>query len=239
MRARVTKRLWLWLLLLLGLVALGRIVFPRYLAFEDVEQGSRRYDFTTDYTSWHEPDWNEHLSHLRGKPDTTALEIGCFEGRTTIWLAENIFNGPGAQVDCVDLFGIREREMRCRDNVSNSPVTDRIRIHKGPSQIVVREFPPDSFDFVYVDGCHETHCALSDLINALVVVKVSGIIMIDDYTMAKVRRATDIFTDIYADQIEVVFLRSERRTMKDAVGVAVLRRVKQTFSHPIDVQRTE
>ncbi len=191
-----------------------------------------QYDFTRDFSTWHEQDWNEHLSHLRGKPGARALEIGCFEGRTTIWLAENIFNGRGAQVDCIDLFGIRESEERCRKNIAASPVSDRIRIHKGPSQFVIRDLEAASFDFVYVDGCHLTHCALTDLVNALTVAKEGGIVMLDDYQMPSVRRAAEIFTDVFKDQITVLYEREG--TPRREVGVGVFRLAKRRFSHPWD-----
>jgi hypothetical protein len=47
-------------------------------------------NFTEDWTTPHAELWMKHLGHLRGIPDSHAIEIGSFEGKSTIWFLKNI-----------------------------------------------------------------------------------------------------------------------------------------------------
>ena len=59
------------------------------------------YQFTKDWFGWAPPVWEQLIPML---PERRAfLEIGSFEGRSTVWTIENMMN-PGDWIDCVDTW---------------------------------------------------------------------------------------------------------------------------------------
>jgi hypothetical protein len=59
------------------------------------------YQFTKDWFHW-APDVWQHLIPML--PERKSfLEIGSFEGRSTVWIIENMMN-PGDWIDCVDTW---------------------------------------------------------------------------------------------------------------------------------------
>ena len=59
------------------------------------------YQFTKDWFHWAPEVWTQLIPML---PERKAfLEIGSFEGRSTVWIIENMMN-PGDWIDCVDTW---------------------------------------------------------------------------------------------------------------------------------------
>lgn len=59
------------------------------------------YQFTQDWFQWAPRIWTELIPML---PERKAfLEIGSFEGRSTVWIIDNMMN-PGDWIDCVDTW---------------------------------------------------------------------------------------------------------------------------------------
>lgn len=69
------------------------------------------YQFTQDWFGWAPPVWEQLIPMLPegetyGMADhgqRTFLEIGSFEGRSTVWIIENMMR-PGDWIDCVDTW---------------------------------------------------------------------------------------------------------------------------------------
>jgi predicted O-methyltransferase YrrM len=60
-----------------------------------------KYKFTKDWFHWAPAVWEQLTPML---PERKAfLEIGSFEGRSTVWIIENMMN-PGDWIDCVDTW---------------------------------------------------------------------------------------------------------------------------------------
>ena len=64
----------------------------------------KEYNFTSDWFTPHIPIWEKVLSPLKGKPDIRYLEIGVFEGRSSLWIAENILTHPSSHLTVIDPF---------------------------------------------------------------------------------------------------------------------------------------
>ena len=124
-----------------------------------------RYQFSTDWTTTHSELWLTHLERFNGKPDVHGLEIGCFEGRTSIWFLEHIANHPTARMTCIDVF-TEPIEKRFDHNLRVAGLSDKVTKLKGYSQDVLRTLDYDRFDFVYIDGCHRASCVLTDAVLA-------------------------------------------------------------------------
>ena len=62
------------------------------------------YKFTKDWFNWAPAVWEQLIPHLPSAPGHRSfLEIGSFEGRSTVWIVENMMN-PGEWIDCVDTW---------------------------------------------------------------------------------------------------------------------------------------
>jgi predicted O-methyltransferase YrrM len=56
----------------------------------------------------------------------------------------------------------------------------RLDVRIGKSETVLFQLEPQSFDVIYVDGSHHAADALTDIVMAFHLLKVGGIMMIDD-----------------------------------------------------------
>jgi len=65
---------------------------------------SKNYKFSVDWFTHNVPQWQRTLGPLKGKPKINYLEIGVCEGRSLIWVLENILTHPTAKATCVDIF---------------------------------------------------------------------------------------------------------------------------------------
>lgn len=59
------------------------------------------YEFTKDWFSWAPEVWTQLIPMLPER--RSFLEIGSFEGRSAVWIIENMM-GPGDWIDCVDTW---------------------------------------------------------------------------------------------------------------------------------------
>src|SRR5262245_32266698 len=97
----------------------GRVAFPALLfallssispttvfADEKASQApyKKQYTFTVNTFTPRIPSWTKHLSEFKGKPGISYLEIGTFEGRSVLWMVENIFTHPTSKLTIIDAF---------------------------------------------------------------------------------------------------------------------------------------
>jgi len=189
------------------------------------------YRYSADWFSMCIPVWQELFSQL---PDVVKiLEIGSFEGRSTVWLIENGFKaGAKADIYCVDTWqgGVEHQgadmaaiEQRFLRNVeiarARSAAAVTVHVRKGPSAAVLAglaaEGHASSFDAVYVDGSHQCPDVLHDLVLAFQLCRVGGVIICDDYDWSQEppgsedllnqpKLAIDSFVNCYRRKLEVV-----------------------------------
>jgi predicted O-methyltransferase YrrM len=178
--------------------------------------------FGYDWFSHNIPRWERYLGHLQGKAHIKALEIGCFEGRATVWLLQNILTRKTASITVIDTFRGSIENIDHHDNVRNllkkfknniSPWKSKVTILKGYSYQYLRKFAPlGVFNFVYVDGSHMAKDVLEDAILAWRLLKVGGIMTFDDYRdwnyykdeILCPKLAIDSFLAIYKNQYEII-----------------------------------
>ena len=146
------------------------------------------YQFSVDWFSRAAIAWNNLLGHLRNQP-VQCLEIGSYEGRSAIWLAENILTHPDAQLYCIDPwlpmpnlpFDYVGAEARFDHNRSVCRNGYRIRKLKGTLRTSAFRFTDESLDLIYVDGSHEARDVITDFALAFPLLKPDGILIFDDY----------------------------------------------------------
>jgi hypothetical protein len=190
----------------------------------------KTYSFTLDTFTPRIPSWTKHLAAFKDRPGIAYLEIGAFEGRSALWMVENIFTHPTSKLTIIDAFLERNYD-RFIANVKLSGEESRFTILKGFSTPKIREVPFDSIDVAYIDGSGKGTVMLTDIANTWNVLKVGGVIIISRYALTPALRhaagilpgepgpheAIDAFLKLYAPFIDIlevqqnqVFVRKRR-----------------------------
>lgn len=200
-----------------------RSPFPSVKAAEEViladsETYSKSYQFTTNWFTWNVPVWKAVLERYRGVPDLRYLEIGLYEGRSALWMLENVLTDPTSRLVGIDIFDGALKD-RFFANLKLSGLEARADIRLGRSQDILRTLEPESFDIIYVDGSHDTSDVLEDAVLAWKILKPGGVLIFDDYKWAGCftpgaetrdapedlpKFAIDRFIDCFRDEIEFV-----------------------------------
>lgn len=163
---------------------------------------NKRYKFTEKWFDIAIPQWNQLFPQYKkqtGKEIESILEIGCYEGRATVWLCENVLSKTNPiEYDIVDTFGgsveesgmegtknrLEERnfiEENFRHNISFFPNIN-FNIIKGYSQNILPTFSSNKqYDFIYIDASHRADDTFVDAYYAHKLLKKGGIIIFDDY----------------------------------------------------------
>lgn len=135
-------------------------------------------------------------SIVKATKPKTCLEIGTFNGRTTLHIA---LNAPDAKIYTLDLPNEKREESFKNiellfDNKKYSYLRNRIEPLYGDSKTFNSSFLKESVDFVFVDGAHSEDYLLNDSEIALSVIKPGGVIVWHDYTgWDGVTRGLDLF----------------------------------------------
>lgn len=150
------------------------------------------YSYQADWFSKYIPDWRLYTESLAGMPDLRFLEVGSFEGLSTVWMLTNILTHPSSKILCVDTFGGSMEHERMSINTTTIEETfwhnirltkaqEKVQVMKGKSQEVLRRLPFNTFDLAYIDGSHVATDVLSDAVLTLPLMKHGGIMVFDDY----------------------------------------------------------
>lgn len=177
--------------------------------------------YSADWFSQNIPHWEWCLAKFKGKPNLTFLEIGCFEGKATVWLLKNILTDPTSHIIVIDTFdGGQEAgskkvfynpkvEQYFKENIA--PYHNKVTTMKGLSQGIVRGFDADILDFVYIDGSHRAVEVLEDSVYSWLCLKKGGIIIWDDYGLKRYsdpkenpKMAIDHFLEVYAGKYKMI-----------------------------------
>lgn len=144
-------------------------------------------DFTEDWTTSNFPIWNRLLAeHPTGLQ--SGLEIGSFEGRSTVFWLERL---PHLHLTCVDLFAYTDGFF---PNRVGTPFADRFDRNLAPYKGRYTKIVSDSasalsrlvaeekhFDLIYIDGSHFRDDVIIDCILAWKALNPGGLMILDDY----------------------------------------------------------
>ena len=181
------------------------------------------YQFTKNWFGWGPQIWPEIIQFLPERK--TFLEIGSFEGRSTVWTIENMME-DGGEIVCIDTWeGSQEHkngeldgaELRFEHNIKTvreKHPERRVTKCKGMSTQWLPSITQEkySFDFIYIDGSHTAKDVLTDACMAWPLLKKDGIMAFDDYlwrlpgftTVQRPKIAIDSFVNIFEDEIAMV-----------------------------------
>lgn len=177
-------------------------------------------EFTRDWFGRYAAYWAELFADRGWHPGAprTIIEIGSYEGRSALWMLENLLQHPGSRLICVDTFHNRESPdgywRRFETNVLGSPHAGKVSVSVSASLPFLASFVAagNKADFIYVDGSHRAAEVLEDLVLAFHAIRPGGVIICDDYlkgapagdlTLGSPKLAVDAFTTIYRDRLDI------------------------------------
>ncbi len=157
--------------------------------------GDTKYLFPADVFS-------RLLSPYRGRP-VHYLEVGCYEGRSALWMMDNILTHRAARAVCLDQFDGPYYSTFLR-NLKHSGHQKKVRVIKAPSSRGLRKLPMESFDVIYLDASHAAYDILTDACLSWLLLKNGGLLIFDDYKLCRCG-SPDIRTDAPIDAFLAAF----------------------------------
>ena len=149
-----------------------------------------------------------------------TLEIGCAWGISSLFICQGIEARENSQHTIIDPFqriqwdnvGINNLE---KAGFSNFQLIEEKSECALPGLLTKNQ---ETFDFVFIDGWHTFDHTLVDLYYSLRLLKIGGVVVIDDVSMSSVRQAVD-----YVLQFENIELISRVRISRKATNQRILR----------------
>ncbi|MCU0524023.1 MAG: tetratricopeptide repeat protein [Elainella sp. Prado103] len=136
----------------------------------------KEYTFTHDWFAHNIPVLQTQLQSFVDQP-VNALEIGSFEGMSTCWFLEHILTHPAAQLTCID----PHYHQNFDPNLQKTGFSHKINKIVGNSHEVLATLAPESYDLIYIDGCHWADHVQIDGILSWKLIKPGGLVIFDDY----------------------------------------------------------
>lgn len=182
------------------------------------------YQFTKDWFGWAPPVWEQLIPMLPGEAGKrNFLEIGSFEGRSTVWTMENMMQ-KGDYIYCIDTWeggeehGAEDMQAVFERFKANTAIAkDKTKVVRGyamdtsTTELASKIQDGIQYDFIYIDGSHIAKDVLTDACMAWQVLKPKGIIVFDDYVwgdprdiLHRPKAAIDAFTNIFAEEVEII-----------------------------------
>lgn len=174
-----------------------------------------------DWFTGRVPHWLPFTRHLPGTP-CRLLEIGCFEGRSAVWMLQHLCTHPESRLVCIDPWsgqeqqepiGTPEHEKRFVANVLETGRAEQLTKIKARSCDAL-PLVAGPFDLIYIDGDHNGRAAMEDAVLCWRKLKPGGILVFDDYLHdrgkrrppgeTEVRPAVDAFLLLYATQLKLL-----------------------------------
>lgn len=190
---------------------------------------TQEYKFTKDWFSWAPEVWTQLiplLPELNPETGRAFLEVGSFEGRSMVWIAENMMQA-GDYLTCIDTWQGGEEhgaedmgtvEERFDHNITlvgqKFPDLHISKVQGSSYYRLAEEVASggtEDYDFIYIDGSHTAPDVLTDACMAFSLLKAGGIMVFDDYmwgnprdAMHRPKIAIDAFTNIFGEHLDIV-----------------------------------
>ena len=145
------------------------------------------YKFSNDWFTDNIPIWSYIFKKKKIRDEANILEIGSYEGMSTLFLLENFRN---SKINCVETFkGSDEHdEIDFIDVKKNflynlSNYKERHDLFEGTSDSFFEKLNKGekSYDVIYIDGSHHANQVFKDGENSFNCIKVDGLIIFDDF----------------------------------------------------------
>jgi predicted O-methyltransferase YrrM len=153
----------------------------------------KQYMYTVDHftetTANHLKEYFNFLQ-LNDNIKLDFLDIGSFEGKSTIFQLENALKHPDSQITCIDTWDDPLKQTletnndlfeRFKHNIV--PYADKVSIVRGRAQeaLLSAEVMSKKYDFIYVDASRRSRDVLETAVLAFPLLKINGVILFNDY----------------------------------------------------------
>lgn len=198
---------------------------------------SKELKFSAD---WFSKNLHEFIYYVKyefnGKSNIRALEVGSFEGLSTKWFLDNICNGNGSTIHCIDTWkGSPEHEEwtdeqslydRFINNLSEEIEEGRCLPMRGRSEDLLISLlkRDEKFDFIYIDGSHESSDVITDAVISYMLLKQNGMMIFDDYTWGLGDRSAYDIPHYAIDFFRNSFLNSKKMETISLGQMAILKK---------------
>lgn len=191
----------------------------------------KNYKFTHSW--FNNSDFSNFISEFKEK-EVHILEIGSFEGKSTVWFAENFMTNPNSTITCVDpwtsysqdedsfeSYNKEDSEWDFKShkntflyNIKQSGYEEQIKTIQGYSHEVLPNLLTNNekYDIIFIDGNHTAPFVLIDSVFSWLLLKKDGLMIFDDYkwdlTPKEILRpkiAIDSFSVIFSDYSDTIF----------------------------------
>lgn len=174
--------------------------------------------YTYSYTWFLSSEIQTNLfNYLDNTKENKILEIGCLEGLSSVFFADNFIDNSNSSLTCVDpyltidnndhsIFLQNNEEMHFDNNISICKNADKIIVHKITSDAFF-ENNNRTFNFIYIDGCHQPEFVKRDMENSFSFLEKDGIMWMDDYCGGdgfQIKNTMDTFLENYNGQYEII-----------------------------------
>lgn len=160
---------------------------------------------------------NKLLDFLDKSKENNMLEIGSFEGLSSVFFADNFLDAKNSSLTCVDPFlnitnndhsnFLQNNEEKNFDyNISKCKNSDKVIVYKITSDKFF-ETNKKRYNFIYIDGCHMPDYIKRDMENSFNVLEKDGIMWMDDYRGGdgiQIKNTMDDFLKKYIGKYDLI-----------------------------------
>ena len=121
--------------------------------------------FSNNWFEDNAKDIDTHLKKFEGMNNLNFLEIGCYEGRSCVYLVKKYLTGSNCKMLCVDSFDVASSEelsvddkcLRARFNHNTKHLTDIVDLQACKLSERISSICSDRYDFIHVDYCNNNY----------------------------------------------------------------------------------
>ena len=142
-----------------------------------------KYKFTSDWFSRSITNFENNL--LPQKENINKiLEIGSYEGRSSVWFLNNIMNNEYSRLYCIDpFFATSNYKNNFLHNINISQNNTKLNIIEntslmGLSQLILEK---KQFNIIYINGSHYSRDVIEELVLSWNLLTINGLLILDDY----------------------------------------------------------
>jgi predicted O-methyltransferase YrrM len=184
--------------------------------------------------------WDKYLSHLAGKKNIKALEIGAYKGDSSMWILNNLFTDDKSKLYVIDVFANSDQnkqeygndidfediEKIFHKNIKSTKKEKQVKLYKEYSHFALSKLLLDkkeleSFDFIYIDASHDAIDVMTDGCLSWKLLKPEGILIFDDYIwdifhqdFFRPRLAIDSFLAIFKSELYILEIKRQAYVKK-------------------------
>ena len=164
----------------------AKIIFSRMKKnIAELENSSKQFSRNYEFSDYAQSIWKKLFSEIKHMKNVKYLEIGVFEGRSLLWVWDNILPQSSVEIDALDSFPVTGTKERFIENVSQLIKQNIVRISHGTSESLIKNLPLNYYDLIYLDAGHSYKNVWNDTISLWPRLKPGGYLVLDDYFWKK------------------------------------------------------